>query len=108
MEAIEIVENVLSKRKPYDKVAYLLKCYADLKNGKALNPEYRSVLDLLDQAIAMIQNDEYIEVLNCLYLKGYSYEQTAETLGIDKKTVYRQRKRLIKRLAIIIYGDRAL
>lgn len=107
-EAIEIVENVLKDRTAYEKAVYLLKCYKDLKQGKAINENYRSVLELMDRAIELIQDDEYIDVIKCLYEKGYTNEETAEVLGMDKKTVYRQRRRLIKRLSIILYGDRAL
>ena len=108
MEALEIVENVLKNRSPYEKVVYLLTTYKDLKNGKEINEDYRSVLVLIDKALNLIKDDEYIDIINLLYVEGYTYEQTAEKLSIDKRTLYRQRRRIIKRLAIVIYGDRAL
>ena len=108
METIEIVENILKNRTPYEKVAYLLKCYKDLKQGEELNNNNRSVLSFMDKAINMLEGDKDIDIIKCLYVEGLTYEQTAEELGMDRKTVYRQRKRLIKRLSIIIYGDKAL
>ncbi|WP_296880183.1 hypothetical protein [Thomasclavelia sp.] len=108
MQALEIIENVLKNRSPYEKVAYLLSTYKDLKNGIAINENYREVLTIIDKALDLIEDDEYISVIKCLYIEGLTYEKTAEKTGMDKKTVYRQRRRLIKRLAIIIYGDRAL
>lgn len=49
MEALEIVETVLKNRTPYEKVVYLLKTYRDLKIGKEINKEYRSVIAFMDR-----------------------------------------------------------
>lgn len=108
MEALEIVENVLENRTPYEKVVYLLKTYRDLKIGEVINEEYRSVIGFMDKALKLIEDDEYIDIIKNLYVNGYTYDHTQEKLGIDKSTLYRQRRRIIRRLAIIIYGDRAL
>lgn len=108
MQALEIVESVLKDSSPYKKTVYLLTTYKDLKNGAEINAQNRTVVDFLNKALELIKDDEYIDIIILLYVKGYTYEQTAEALNIDKRTLYRQRKRLIKRLAIIIYGDRAL
>lgn len=108
MEALEIVETVLKNRTPYEKVVYLLKTYKDLNSGKKINDEYRNVIDFIDKAINLIADDEYIDIIKCLYVDGLTYDETAELIQMDKRTLYRQRRRLIKRLAIIIYGDRAL
>ena len=108
MEALEIVETVLKNRTPYEKVVYLLKTYKDLNSGKKINEEYRNVIGFIDKAINLIADDEYIDIIKCLYVDGLTYDETAELIQMDKRTLYRQRRRLIKRLAIIIYGDRAL
>lgn len=108
MEALDIVETVLKNRTPYEKVVYLLKTYRDLNNGKKINNEYRSVISFIDKAINLIEDDEYIDIIKCLYVDGLTYDKTAELIKMDKRTLYRQRRRLIKRLAIVIYGDRAL
>lgn len=108
MEALEIVESVLKNRKPYEKVVYLLNTYRDLKIGKELNEHYRNVIGFMDKAFYLIKDDEYIDIIKNLYIDGLTYEETQEKLGVDKSTLYRQRRRIIKRLAIIIYGDRAL
>ena len=108
MEAIEIVENVLKDRTAYEKAVYLLKCYKDLKQGKEINGSNRTVLSLMDRVMDILKDDEYIDIIKCLYIDGLTYEQTAEKLGMDKRTLYRQRRKLIRRVAIIIYGDEAL
>lgn len=108
MEGLEIVEKVLKNRTPYEKVVYLLKTYKDLNSGKEINDEYRNVIDFMDKAINLIADDEYIDIIKCLYVDGLTYDETAELIKMDKRTLYRQRRRLIKRLSVIIYGDRAL
>ena len=105
MEALEIVETVLKNRTPYEKVVYLLKTYKDLNSGKKINDEYRNVIGFIDKAINLIADDEYIDIIKCLYVDGLTYDETAELIQMDKRTLYRQRRRLIKRLAIIIYGE---
>lgn len=106
--AIDVVENVLGDRTAYEKTVYLLKYYKDLMTGQQINEKYRSVLSLMDKVIELIQDDEYADIIKMLYVKGYTYEETADRLGMDKKTVYRQRRRLVKRISVILYGDRAL
>ena len=108
MEGIEIVEKVLGNRSAYEKTVYLLKYYKDLKQGKRINEKYRSVLSLMDETIEMIEDDQCFGVIEDLYIDGLTYEQVADKMKMDKKTVYRQRRRLIKRISIILYGDRAL
>lgn len=108
MEAKDIVENIMKDRTAYEKAVYLLKSYKDLKQGKVINENNRSVLSLMDNVISILDDDESIDIIKYLYVKGYTYEQTAEAIGMDKRSLYRQRRRLIKRIAIIIYGDEAL
>ena len=108
MEAIEIVEELIKKYDPYKSTIYLLKRYKDLKKGKDINVDYRSVVLLMEKVISMIEDDEYIDIVKCLYIEGLTFEETAEKVGIDRSTLYRNHRRLVRRISIIIYGDRAL
>ena len=107
-EAVEVIENILKDKTPYEKTLHILKCYKDLKKGKEINEKYRSVISVIDKVLDLIKDDKYIDIIKCLYIDGCDYEETAIKLGMDKKTVYRQRRRIIKRISVIIYGDRAL
>ena len=108
MEAKEIIYNILPNKKAYAKTVYLLSNYKDLKNGASIINNSRHILKLLDQAIEFIKDDDYFKIIELLYIQGETVEKTAEKINADIKTVYRQRKRLIKRISIIIYGDEAL
>ena len=107
-EALEVIDNKLKHKTPYEKTAHMLKYYRYLKEGKEINDKQRNIIELVDQALKTIENDRYYEIIENLYKKGYTYEKTRNVMGIDKATVYRQRKRLIKTLSVVIYGDEAL
>lgn len=107
-DAIEIIEKVKKNKSTYKKTEYLLKCYKDMKNGISINNSSRNVLLLLDKALEFIKDDEYIKIITYIYIDGLTHEKAAEKIGMDIRTLYRQKNRLIKRLSIIIYGDEAL
>lgn len=108
MEILEVIMNVLPNRSAYEKTLYLLKNYRDMKNGAQISNVPRCMLNLMERALNMIKDDEYIGIIQALYIEGKSTEETETLLKIDRRTLYRQRRRLIKRLAVIIYGDEAL
>ena len=85
MESIEIIKNILPGESAYKKTLYLL----------------------YNKAIELISDDPYIEIIRML-VKGKKVAEIAEKMNMDKANVYRNRKRLIKRISIIIYGDAAL
>lgn len=108
MEAQETINKILPKGNAYKKTKYLLCTYKDLKNGASITSNDRSVLNILDKALELIEKDEDFEIIKKLYIEGMKIEEVADNESIDMKTVYRRRKRLIKRLSIILYGDKAL
>ncbi len=107
MESIEIIKNILPGESAYKKTLYLLYNYRDMENGKKIDERQRGTLDIIDKAIELISDDPYIEIIRML-VKGKKVTEIAEKMNMDKANVYRNRKRLIKRISIIIYGDAAL
>ena len=107
MESIEVIKNILPGESAYDKTIYLLYNYRDVERGKRIDERQRGVLEIIDKAIKLIEDDPYIDIVK-LMIKGKRAKEIAEKVNLDKTNVYRQRRRLIKRLSIIIYGDVAL
>lgn len=107
MEGNAIIEKILPGRSACDKTLYLLYNYKDLKNGKNINEESREVIKIIDKAISYIEDDKYIDIIKMI-IKGKTVEEIAETITLERNAVYKQRRRLIKRLAVLIYGDKAL
>ena len=102
-----VLGAVMPKKKPYSRTAYLVRNYKDLKNGEELEGDERAARLMIDRAVELISDDKYINVLR-MTMEGARAEEIAETEKIDISNVYRQRKRLIKRLSVVIYGDSAL
>lgn len=108
METKELIESIKRNKKPYSCTMYLLGRYRDLKNGKLLINDSRKTLELLDNALNLISDDEYYDVIRLYYIENKSMNKISKETNLDISTTYKQRKRLIKRVAIILFGDEAL
>lgn len=62
----------------------------------------------LDDAIDAISDDYYSAIIKMRYLEGKNDEYIAEVLNCDVSTVRRNRKRIIKRIMIRLYGTVAM
>lgn len=65
-------------------------------------------VDMLEEALEIIENDQYYESVSGRYFEGLDNETIAESLGCDATTVWRNRQRLIKSLAVRLYGTAAI
>ena len=108
MEAVEIINNMNKNEKPYKRALILLKRYKDLKCGNEVMQNKSKVMDIVDKVIEHIKDDPYYKIIDLYYLKGMKMEEISEILKIDRATAYKHKRRLIKRIAVIIYGDKAL
>lgn len=108
MEAIEIVKEIRKNKTPYQCAVFLLEKYKDLENGKEVIEEHSKVLDLMYKVFNLIKDERYIDVVEYHYKKGYSVKKTAICMNVDIATVYRTRRKIAQRIAVILYGDEAL
>lgn len=106
--AEEIIKNLKPDKKAHNRTEYLLSIYKDLKDGSQLIEAPRSVTDIIDDAVNMIKDDPYIDLIKYLYYDGLTVEKISEITNLDERTIYRHKKRLIRRIALILYGDEAL
>lgn len=107
MEAKELLKNILPNEKPYDRTLYLLYNYRDLKNGEKINGECREIAKMIEDAVEMLGEDKYIDIITKT-IQGEKPDEIAYKIPLERNSVYKQRRRLIKRLSIIIFGDKAL
>lgn len=61
-------------------------------------------IDAMDKALSVIQDDEYYLTVTGRYLDDLPDERVAELIPCDTSTVWRNRKRLVQRLAVWLYG----
>lgn len=106
-DARDIINKIQPKRTPYNRTAYLISRYRDLKSREEISGEISDIRSMIDRAVEKISDDRYINVLRDM-MAGVPAEETAERNKIDISNVYRQKKRLVKRLSVVIYGDEAL
>lgn len=65
-------------------------------------------INAVERAIATIQGDRYEYCVTGRYFEETDDETIGQTLGCDTSTVWRNRKRLVQRIAIMLYGARAV
>lgn len=65
-------------------------------------------LEALDKALASIQDDPYYLAVDGKYIQRMTDEEIAEKISCDPTTVWRNRKRLVQRVAVRLYGADAV
>lgn len=62
----------------------------------------------METALQTIEGDEYYQVITGRYIDGLADEDIAAAIPCDTTTVWRNRKRLIQRLSVRLYGAAAV
>jgi len=65
-------------------------------------------IECVEKALTAIEADAYYETVNGKYIDGRSDEQIAEAVPCDYTTVWRNRKRLVQKVAVMLYGAQAV
>ena len=61
----------------------------------------------IEKALSIIEADQYFIIVPCLYFNGMTAEETCIEAHCERSTVFRQRMRLVQRLAVFLYGTDA-
>lgn len=61
-------------------------------------------IDAMEKALSVIKDDEYYMTVIGRYLEDLPDERVAELIPCDTSTVWRNRKRLVQRMAVWLYG----
>lgn len=98
----------------YQKVEKLLYSYQELKKvvedkqksgGLENIPITAEYVKMIEKALDDIRSDDYYEIIPLVYYHGMTTEDVAENLNKDTSTIYRNKKRLIKKLEIKLLSD---
>ena len=65
-------------------------------------------LEIMEKALAYIQDDDYYVTVTGRYLEELPDEEVAEKIPCDTSTVWRNRKRLVQRISVLLYGAAAV
>lgn len=86
---------------------------SDLLSALVQDTEARIAADeheikTIEEALGMIAEDEYYLAVSGRYLNSLSDEQIGVKIHCDPRTVRRNRGRLVRRLAVLLYGASAV
>ena len=59
----------------------------------------------VENALIHIENDPYFEIIDLKYFKNWTIEEIADEIGVDRKTIGRNRTRLIKELQFNLFPE---
>ena len=62
-------------------------------------------LILLDNALEGIKNDGYYDIIILRYFKEWTIDEIAEDFDVDRRTIGRNRTRLIKKLQYSLFPE---
>jgi len=65
-------------------------------------------IEEINRALQPILNDPYYSIIDMKYFKGKTDDEIAETIPCDPRTVRRNKNRLVRRIAIKLYGADAV
>jgi DNA-directed RNA polymerase specialized sigma subunit len=118
MEIEEIIERTVEKtiarmtvagvlkvdQKPVtQRTVDLLERYEQLKLSD--QPFSRKVVAQIEIALDQIRNDPFYAIIPMFYFEKETRENIAEFFNVSEKTVTRNRKRLIRQMAVILFSD---
>ena len=76
----------------------MLFTYKDYCNINQRNNKYDDVISDMDTAMSMVKNYKYFNFIEMRYFNHLTYEEIAEELSVDVRTVYRIRERILSKL----------
>ena len=65
-------------------------------------------IECMEKALSIIADDEYVRAVTGRYIGGLTDEEIADAIHCDTTTVWRNRKRLVQRLSVWLYGAKAV
>ena len=76
-----------------------------VRTVEATVQETVQALNLMDNCMAALKNDPYYEVLPMRYFEGRTLEDIGSYFGVDHTTISRNKRRLVKELAMRLFPD---
>lgn len=112
----EILINGLGERKkgkPSENVQGGLKKYEGvpekevekIEHLKAENLKIEKRIIRIDNALMNIEDDKYYEIIVLKYFKNWTIDEIADEMGVDRKTIGRNRTRLIEELQFNLFPE---
>ena len=76
-----------------------------IEHLKAENLKIEKRIIRVDNALISIKDDRYYEIIILRYFKEWTVDEIADEMGVDRKTIGRNRTRLIKELQFNLFPE---
>ena len=76
-----------------------------IEHLKAENLKIEKRIIRIDNALIHIENDPYFEIIDLKYFKNWTTEEIAEKLNVDRRTIGRNRTRLVKSMQYDLFPE---
>ena len=93
----------LEKKTATQKTIELLERYESFKLSD--KPYTKKVLAQIDDALKMIQSDQYYRIIPMYYFEHKSVWDISGIFNVSEKTITRHRKRLVRQLSSVLCSD---
>ena len=97
------VENVQGGLKKYEGLPELE--LERIEHLKSENVKLEKRVIRVDNALEGIKNDWYYDIIILRYFKGWTIDEIAEDFEVDRKTIGRNRTRLVKKLQYGLFPE---
>lgn len=92
------------EKRSTDKVEDLLRAYPTFRTiGK--DEHAKNICTEVEKALAMIKSDQYYDVIELYYFQDIPVDVIAGQIGCSISTAFRNKKRLIGKLAVYLFAD---
>ena len=103
IKKIKPVENVQGGLKKYEGLPELE--LERIEHLKSENVKLEKRVIRVDNALEGIKNDWYYDIIILRYFKGWTIDEIAEDFEVDRKTIGRNRTRLVKKLQYSLFPE---
>lgn len=91
------------RKTAYQKTEELLRNYHEFCQSD--QPYTKKLVKKIDDALDVISNDSYGEIISLIYFEGESRESVAEYYETTVTTISRNKTRLVNKLKVMLFSD---
>lgn len=91
------------RKNAFQKTEEILRNY----NGFTLSdqPNTKKLLHRVNEALTMIKDDPYYDLIRLFYIEGHTREEVAEELNTSTTTISRNKTRLVNKIKSVLFSD---
>lgn len=100
------------KKSAFKKTEDLLRKYNGFKEAVKIDPVNTQItqkqIKVIDDALASLKDEYYIDVIKYIFFENKTREQIAEIYNVEPRTITRNKNKLVNKLKTILFSDDAI